>query len=568
MLTIGNIWDMMNSSTPLVSVLEQIITSLQKEMDYMFVALVQRISKDGKNVFVLKNSLSEKNDTKTPEAEKDFLPEKALNENKILISQNIQKIVNTLWDDDNEDVPKMLAMGKNVICVPLYSKSSKISSDKEPFGDLMLFTDRDEITDGELKFLSLFANQTGLVITIAKLFEEVRKQAVTDPLTGLYNRRCFEENLEKEAERAFRLGQPFSLISLDLDHLKQINDTYGHHCGDEAITAISSVLKNKARSVDIPARIGGEEFSILLPGIDSNGAVTAAERFRAAIEATHVEKVGHVTASIGVATFLEHTKNLNELTELADRAMYLAKINGRNRVRSAEKQLSEDWQKIAVNAFLDIITKKRVPVPEETSSTIIRKLSEINSDHALSDAVDLITQTYNSNFKSGETRLKLKLADILAEKIKMDKEETEQLKLALLLYDIGNLLIPEKILNKTGELSEEEIKTVKSHPILAAKEILKPIDSMGKIIPIIERHHENWDGSGYPQNLKGDNIPRASQIILLIDAFFAMTDERPYRKAYDTETALDIITSDTGKKWSKDLVDTFVPIIKNNEFKR
>ena len=225
---------------------------------------------------------------------------------------------------------------KSCTVIPLHSN-------KENFGCVLVSSERDDLTDTEMNFLSLFANQIELAITVAGLFEEVKKQAITDPLTGLFNRRYFEENIIKEAERSLRLKQPFSVISMDLDFLKKINDTYGHQYGDIAIKTIANVLKKEARSIDIPARIGGEEFNLLLPGVDSKGAGIAAERIRKSIENQVIETIGGITASIGVATFLEHSDRIDELIELADQAMYKAKVNGRNQVQIAQLNHETDW---------------------------------------------------------------------------------------------------------------------------------------------------------------------------------------------------------------------------------
>jgi len=121
------------------------------------------------------------------------------------------------------------------------------------------------------------------------------------------------------------MKQPFTIVSIDLDYLKQINDKYGHAFGDLAITTVADVLKKNARSIDVPARMGGEEFNVLLPGVDSKGGLIAAERIRSAICECKIEKIGQITASIGVATFLEHSDKIEELLEIADQAMYTAK---------------------------------------------------------------------------------------------------------------------------------------------------------------------------------------------------------------------------------------------------
>ncbi len=579
LLTLSNIWDMMNSSQPLSNVLEKIVNSLHGEMGYVNSTIIQ-LEEDTKGKFFIPKSYSmsnvvqmiidESNNNdkifKVPYHEESILV-KVLKEKRVHYTQDIDEFFKDILDSfSDEFVDKILkeATSKSLIVVPLYKHDSA-------FGCLTVFSERDMPTDTELNFLNLFANQIELAITIAGLFEEVKKQAVTDPLTGLYNRRFFEDNIVKEAERSLRLKQPFSLISLDLDYLKKINDTYGHQYGDIAIKTIAEVIKKKARSIDIPARIGGEEFNVLLPGIDSYGALIAAERVRAAIEAENVEKVGHITASIGVATFLEHSDRIDELVELADQAMYKAKVSGRNQVQITKPQKDSDWQQVAVGAFLDILTKKRIPVPEDIAKTLSCKLDTANvigknSKDVLYSVVDMISQSYNNMHKLGETKSKLLLAVLLAKKLDLTKIEIDKLKIAMLLYDIGNSMIPGAIFNKSGPLTPEEKSQVEEHPVIAAREILKPISNIQDIIPIIEYHHEYWDGTGYPNKISGNEIPITSQIILLVDAFFALTQDRPYRKAYSVEKAIEIIRCGSGKQWNEKLVDEFVFVVRSDSF--
>lgn len=582
LLTMGTIWDMMNSSEPLTNVLDTIVNSLQTQMSYINTFVMTKEKDADGTYFQIKSHaeiknlmLDEKNEIKElriPDIENFYLSQ-ALSSHEIKSTTDILNVVHSLLSNlAHEFVQDIIksSMSKSVIFVPIYRKQNEKDLEEKEFGCLVVFSERLEVTQNELNFLTLFANQIELAITIAGLFEEIRKQAVTDPLTGLYNRRYFEENINREAERALRLGQPFSLISLDLDHLKTINDTYGHQYGDVAIKTISNVLKMKARTIDIPARIGGEEFNVLLPGVDSYGAMIAAERIRAAIEATPLEKIGNVTASIGVATFLEHSKDVFDLTELADQAMYRAKINGRNQVQMTQKQKEVNWQKVAVNAFLDIVSKQRVQIPANIAGEITAKLNSVtayekDAKEVIYSVVDVITQTYNTTYQSGFTKSKLLLAVKLANEVGLDEEEINKLKIAVLLYDIGNIMLPENIFRKEDVLTDDEKDIIKKHPLIAAREILKPISSIQDIIPIIEKHHENWNGTGYPGKISGDEIPVGSQIILLIDAYFALTQDRPYRKAYDVNQAVEIISKDADIKWSKKLVDKFIPLVQRDE---
>ena len=576
-LTLNSVWDMMNSSQPLSSMLDKIVSILHEDMNYHYAGILKIEYDENNNAyFSVKSSSSNKSIDKLFEMMNESLETyklpyvsnsivvKAISERKIFSTPDLKGIINMFFPLFSEEQIKYVMSemnSKTCTVVPLFNG-------KEDFGCVIVSSDRDGITDTETNFLALFANQIELAITVAGLFEEVKKQAITDPLTGIYNRRYFEENIMKEAERSLRLKQPFSLISMDLDYLKKINDTYGHQYGDLAIKTIANVLKREARSIDIPARIGGEEFNLLLPGVDSRGAVIAAERIRKSIENQVLDTIGGITASVGVATFLEHSDRIDELMELADQAMYKAKLNGRNQVQIAQKQNEVNWQKVAVETFMDIITKKRIPVDDETARILNQKLKKIkiedvNTKDVLYSIVDIISQTYNQMYKTGTTKSKIILAVMLAKKLDLPKDEIDKLKLAILLYDIGNIMIPEEIFSKKEPLTDEEKNLIKQHPVIAAREILKPISNIQDIIPIIESHHENWNGEGYPGQKSGIEIPLTSQIVLLVDAFYAMAQDRPYRQAYDIDEILEIIRSESGKQWNEKLVEDFIYVVKN-----
>ena len=576
-LTLNSVWDMMNSSQPLSSMLAKIVSILYEDMNYHFASILKIEVDENNNLYFSEKAASaNKSMNRVIEVAKtdmdtyklpyvvNSIVVKAITERKIYSTPDIKGMVRMFFPNLTEEQLNNLATqmnSKSCTIVPLHK-------DQENFGCVIVTSEREGVTNTETNFLSLFANQIELAITVAGLFEEVKKQAITDPLTGIYNRRYFEDNIVKEAERSLRLKQPFSLVSLDLDYLKKINDTYGHQFGDLAIKTIANVLKREARSIDIPARIGGEEFNLLLPGVDSRGASIAAERIRKSIENQILDTIGGITASIGVATFLEHSDRIDELMELADQAMYKAKLNGRNQVQLAQPQSEVNWQQIAVDTFMDIIAKRRIPVDENVAKIMTNKLQKIrtedkNSNDVLYSIVDMISQTYNQMYKTGTTKSKLLLAVMLAKQLDLPKDEIDRLKLAILLYDIGNIMIPEEIFNKKEPLTEDEKNIIQQHPVIAAREILKPISNIQDVIPIIESHHENWDGQGYPGNKSGIEIPITSQIVLLVDAFYAMTQDRPYRQAYTIDEVVEIIKEESGRRWNEKLVDDFIHVVKN-----
>lgn len=186
--------------------------------------------------------------------------------------------------------------------------------------------------ENEMLLMRTVADQVAVAVNHARLFAEKEKQALTDGLTGCCNRRSFEIQLEKDLQLATRMRQPLSLIMLDIDHFKRVNDTFGHDAGDEALRALAEILRAELRGVDTAARYGGEEFVVILPQANTEGAMVVAERLRARIEAADIARVGHVTASLGVATFPIHASSREQLVKITDTALYAAKHDGRNKV--------------------------------------------------------------------------------------------------------------------------------------------------------------------------------------------------------------------------------------------
>jgi diguanylate cyclase (GGDEF)-like protein len=573
MLTLQHIWDMMNASRPLQSVLETIVNSIQGELGYLHCVIIKKCE-DEKGIYL--TVLAQSDDASIKRVDRllkgpiqtrklVFSPSsiyaKTAKSGEIQVTLDIggtlKSVIPELTDEIIDEVMEG-TLSRSIINIPLFSRGNH-------FGWFNVFSTRKELSAGETDFLEMFAQQIEMAITIAGLFEEVKTQAVTDGLTGLYNRRYFEEYLKKEVTRSIRQKQPFSIIGLDLDHLKQINDKFGHAYGDLAIKTVANVLKRNARSIDTAARMGGEEFNVILPGVDSKGAMIAAERIRKALESEELDVIEHITASIGVATYLEHSDNIEDIMELTDQAMYQSKRNGRNRVTLAKPISETSWQEIAINTFMDILSKHNIHLEKDVSENIKTKLKKQHNNEIpkeeLYTVADLLTQSYNPLHQNGVVKSKVRLAVSLAKRFDLPKNEIDNLKIAMLLYDIGNLMLPHELLQKSTPLTEEEKQKIKEHPLIAVREILQPISEVQDIIPIIEHHHENWDGSGYPSQIAREEIPMTSQIILIVDAYYALIEPRTYRAELTPKQAVEVIKQEAGVKWNTTLVQEFVTII-------
>ncbi len=427
----------------------------------------------------------------------------------------------------------------------------------------------------ELMVLDL-ADRVAVVISHAELFAQTETASFTDPMTGLFNRRHFETQLGKEIDRYTRFGHPFSFIIVDLDYLKKINDTLGHHYGDEAIKHIGKVVQKSVRDVDTVARFGGEEFVVLLPETDLKAAKVVADRICTSIREKQVEGVGTITASLGVAVFPHDANDKDRLFELADKALYLSKTKGRNQVRTVTEDLFADGKELEIDMsvkldadrYADAPKDKKDDPPKETSA--IRPALPTFDLNAIAEKgiLGLLAQVVKAveekdAYDSDRSQRVYKYANLMAQSLHLAKEHAEIVSLAAVLCNLGKMVVPEKILQKKESLSEDEMKLVKQTPSVAAK-FLEPAKLLFRVSQIIEACRENWDGTGYPNQLRGPDISVESQIVSLVDSYTAMTSERPYHKAMSHEEAVKEIQAGSGKRWDARLVKLFLSILQKD----
>lgn len=457
----------------------------------------------------------------------------------------------------------------------------------------MVSSEKDRaIPSSDMKMVADLADRVAVVVSHAELFAQVERQAITDPMTGLYNRRYFSEQLSKEIDRFQRFGHAFSLIVVDLDFLKKINDEseLKHMAGDAAIKHVANTIKHKVRDVDTVGRIGGEEFVVLLPETDLAPARMVAERICAAIREKPVGQcgVGVITASLGVASFPYDAQDGDKLFELADQALFLAKERGRDQVCSVSEDLLPTMKDGGHGARRSAASQQapggdKAPEKPERGDREERrgkgyssKVSAVADDASLAGIIDLtfvdekgILGVFGQIIKAVEqkdaygadrTPRAYKLASRVAQELKWNKEHSEIVSLAAVLSNLGKISVPEDILKKAGPLTDEEMEIVRKAPKRAA-ELLDDAKKLHKAATIIEAYRENWDGTGYPNGLREDQIPVEARIISLVDAYTAMTSDRPYRKSLSREEAIRIIQEGSGKQFDPRLVKIFVSIL-------
>jgi diguanylate cyclase (GGDEF)-like protein len=353
--------------------------------------------------------------------------------------------------------------------------------------------------------------------------------ARTDVLTGLLNRRGFEELIETELERARRGGRPLVLAVGDIDHFKQLNDRFGHRVGDRALEKLSQALFANARRIDHVARIGGEEFALIMPDSGEHDGYIAAERLRWAIHQAFEDDSAPITISFGIAAFPTHGTTVDSLYQAADHAMYAAKELGRDRT-------------VIYNAEI------AGALVQGGGGATAQRDSYLATVLVLADALDVR--------EAGATRHSQavgRYAELIARQLGLPAETAERVRLGGVLHDVGKVGIADAVLRKPGPLTDSEWLEVKRHPEIGAR----VLDGMrvDDIRQWVLAHHERPDGAGYPRGLSGEEIPLEARILAVAEAYEAMTSERSYRPALSAEEARSELADAAGGQFDAEVVE-------------
>ena len=449
-----------------------------------------------------------------------------------LISTISESVLETVRDDPELlNLIKVLGL-KSYMGVPLLARGKTIGA--ITFSSVQPHR---YYTPDDLSFAQELARRIALVLENARLHREAqaeiaeRKQAeeqqrtlqerilalaTSDPVTGLPNHRALIARLDQELERAHRYERPCSLLFLDLDHFKALNDGYGHAVGDAMLCEFADLVRTQLRGMDTMGRWGGEEFLVILPELSAEDALHQAEEIRTTV-AAHTFRVGggiHLTCSIGLASYPMHAHQREGLLSAADQAMYAAKAFGRNHVRAATDP-----------AVLALLTAS----PPEGGREEAALLGMAEALVTLVEARDHLTGHHSHQV--GDLVLQLALA------LGLPVSEAQMLALAGRLHDIGKIAVPDMILRKPGALTQEEWILMQTHPVVGA-DVVSHIPALRPLAPVIRAHHERWDGQGYPDHLAGEAIPFGARILMVVDAYLAMIVDRPYRKACVPSAAL------------------------------
>ncbi|VDN46052.1 conserved exported protein of unknown function [Petrocella atlantisensis] len=335
--------------------------------------------------------------------------------------------------------------------------------------------------------------------------DEILFLSYHDQLTGLYNRRYFEEELSRlDTSR----NLPFTIAMVDVNGLKLTNDAFGHLVGDELLKRVAKNLKNVCRADDIVARIGGDEFVILLPKTDYSETDRIVKRIHEAISNEKLEQIV-ISISVGWETKTKEDQLISNIFIKAEEYMYRKKLTESQSMRN------------------------------ETIKVILNTLNEKNERERIhSERVSQISK------KIGEA-------------MNFDYDSIKEIETAGLMHDIGKISIEDHLLNKPERLTDNEYMEIKKHPE-SSYQILKSVDAYSSLAEQVLSHHERWDGKGYPMGLKGEAIPIVSRIIAVADAYEAMTSDRAYRLAIGHEASIEELKKYAGTQFDADIVRIFI----------
>ncbi|MCK4362793.1 MAG: PAS domain S-box protein, partial [Dehalococcoidia bacterium] len=362
-----------------------------------------------------------------------------------------------------------------------------------------------------------------------RMEEKLIELSITDDLTGLYNRRHFYTVLETELNRTWRDGSSFSLVMLDLDGFKKYNDRFGHASGDAALKTFANALTSTLRKADTAFRYGGDEFTIVLPATKADRARKIIERVRSKwlqmLESQFTNLETPLGFSAGIAQFPEDAETADSLVFLADTSLYFAKREGGSRPI--------------------LVSDIRTPSADTMS------VATWDNVYTLASAVDARDpHTY------GHSEAIAAVSEMIGKAIGLSEKEIADLWAASLLHDIGKVDVPISILAKRTALTEDEWRIIRKHPTEGVK-IVGTAKEMEALIPMIRHHHEWYDGTGYPDGLKGEEIPLGARIISVADAYISMTTQYSYREAISKEEAMVELRRCSGTQFDPELVEAF-----------
>jgi|GEM_PF-391907 len=459
------------------------------------------------------------------------------------------------------------------------------------------FQDLDAFSQAKLSYVYGLKDSLSQLIWNLTLQERMKIQTQMDNLTGLLSYTSFQDMLERELDRTDRLAQSLSIMIMDVDELQTINREQGHSVGDSAICYIASTVRRLVRGVDTVARYGGDKIVILLPETDRIRSSKIASILIDGIHERLPINLQQLTVSIGHATYPDDIRNRAKLLKLTEQAKNLAQyksglpkpgaddllpdqdnlgkstmvaaseidsLNDKTVIEIFASQVAKKYESIHISgvyqSLVQKIEKRDLPASSEGESAKVTNIIQgVRSDQLMLETITSLAGALDAKdrYTRGHSQAVANYAAALGHALGMTVPEVEELRAAGILHDIGKIGIPETILGKAGPLNEKEWEIMKQHSVIGAQQILYPVPSLRPLIPAVECHHENWDGSGHPHGYKGEKIPIGARVIAIVDAFHALTSDRCYRKAMPVAQAKHILELNSGKNWDPHLLEIF-----------
>lgn len=397
---------------------------------------------------------------------------------------------------------------------------------------------------------------------LSKSNKRLNQLALKDLHTGLYNHRYLAEIIDAEFYRAKRYGHPLSIVMIDVDYFKSINEAYGHQFGDIVLKQLANQLRKMVRQYDVIIRYGGEEFIIISPGTDRGQALTLAQRI---LDATSLYNFGNMKNTVKLKISLsaisypeDKVANAMDLVKLSEQILLRAKEDGGNRVYTSldkNKNIKGLEGVSRTGKGFSILKEKLEKLHKQANQSLIESI------FAFAKTVEV-----KDHYTAEHAERTVKYATEIAASLGLSKGEIEMIRQAAMLHDLGKVGVSENILTKKAKLTKKELEEIRKHPKIAA-DILRPIHVLNAIIPFILYHHERWDGNGYPTGLKGEDIPLGARIVAIADVYQALISKRPYRKAFSKSEAIKIIKDGAGTQFDPAIVNTFLGILKKEDKK-
>jgi len=352
----------------------------------------------------------------------------------------------------------------------------------------------------------------------------------------------------------------------------------GHLEGDLVLARVGRLLEQKCRQSNVVARYGGDEFVILMPETGVEQAQILSERLRLWIATDPMLNDRHITGSFGVATFPLHGSAVEDIIRVADAGMYVSKHGGGNRVSTAE-QFAEDeaaaQHRHTIAAYVEGFLRREHTGPGSAEELIgtLKKLSAAIKDgsnvQALMDAIRAITRAVETRelHSAGHGESVAQYTQIVGQELSLSADEMGELVYAARVHDVGKIIIPERLLNKAGPLTPDEYELMKSHAAIGG-EIMEAIPGSNRLREIVRHHHERFDGTGYPDGLKGERIPLGARIISVAESYANMISERPYAPVTTQAEAMAELEALTGTQYDGMLVRIFVRSLRGEKVAR